>query len=245
MCGLKRVTSPGAPNPGDCEGGWRLREDAWGQGLAKEAAIASLEVFEREETLLRLQPKIRLLGDRVSSGVKLFLLTVAIVDDIIAIAIIAIFYSDGLSLPWLAGAVGALFLVAGLRRAGVTAIAIYAILGLGAWLAMHESGVHATIAGVALGLLTPARPVAGRPVLETLEHRLHPVTAFAVYVTWRYVHQPRADDARERIDYLGVATFSVALVAVSCLLLLAPAAGARAQRLARGPWSTPPPRIHS
>jgi NhaA family Na+:H+ antiporter len=45
---------------------------------------------------------------------------------------------------------------------------------------MHESGVHATIAGVALGLLTPARPVAGRPVLETLEHRLHPVTAFAV-----------------------------------------------------------------
>ena len=121
-----------------------------------------------------------LLGDRVSSGVKLFLLTVAIVDDIIAIALIAIFYSDGLSLPWLAGAVGALVLVAGLRRAGVTAIAVYAIAGLAAWLAMHESGVHATIAGVALGLLTPAQPVAGRPVLETLERRLHPVTAFAV-----------------------------------------------------------------
>jgi NhaA family Na+:H+ antiporter len=121
-----------------------------------------------------------LLGDRVSSGVKLFLLTVAIVDDIIAIAIIAVFYSDGLSLPWLAGAVGAFLLVAGLRRAGVTAIVVYAIAGLGAWLAMHESGVHATIAGVTLGLLTPARPVAGRPVLETLEHRLHPVTAFAV-----------------------------------------------------------------
>ena len=121
-----------------------------------------------------------LLGDRVSSGVKLFLLTVAIVDDIIAIAIIAIFYSDDLSLPWLAGAVGALVLVVGLRRAGVKAIAVYAVAGLGVWLAMHESGVHATIAGVALGLLTPARPVAGRPVLETLEHRLHPVTAFAV-----------------------------------------------------------------
>jgi NhaA family Na+:H+ antiporter len=121
-----------------------------------------------------------LLGDRVSSGVKLFLLTVAIVDDIIAIAIIAVFYSDDLSLPWLAGAMGALLLVAGLRRAGVKAIAVYAVAGVATWLAMHESGVHATIAGVALGLLTPARPVAGRPVLETLEHRLHPVTAFAV-----------------------------------------------------------------
>jgi NhaA family Na+:H+ antiporter len=121
-----------------------------------------------------------LLGDRVSSGVKLFLLTVAIVDDIIAIAIIAVFYSDDLSLPWLAGAVGALVLVVALRRAGVKAIPVYAVAGLGVWLAMHESGVHATIAGVALGLLTPARPIAGRRVLETLEHRLHPFTAFAV-----------------------------------------------------------------
>jgi len=121
-----------------------------------------------------------LLGDRVSSGVKLFLLTVAIIDDIIAIAIIAIFYSDNLSLPWLAGASAALALVVGLRRTGVRAIALYAVVGLGAWLAMHESGVHATIAGVALGLLTPARPIAGRAVLETLEHRLHPFTAFAV-----------------------------------------------------------------
>ena len=121
-----------------------------------------------------------LLGDRVSSGVKLFLLTVAIVDDIVAIAIIAVFYSDDLSLPWLAGAVGALALVVGLRRGGVRAIAVYAVVGFGVWMAMHESGVHATIAGVALGLLTPARPVAGRPVLETLEHRLHPVSAFAV-----------------------------------------------------------------
>jgi NhaA family Na+:H+ antiporter len=121
-----------------------------------------------------------LLGDRVSSGVKLFLLTIAIVDDIIAIAIIAVFYSSGISLPWLAGAIAALGAVVGLRRAGVTRIAVYAAAGVVAWIAMHESGVHATIAGVALALLTPAGPVAGRPVLATLEHRLHPVSAFVV-----------------------------------------------------------------
>jgi NhaA family Na+:H+ antiporter len=121
-----------------------------------------------------------LLGDRVSAGVKLFLLTIAIVDDIVAIAIIALFYADDLALPWLGAAVAALLLVVVLRRAGVTAIAVYALAGLAVWFAMHESGVHATIAGVALGLLTPAGAVGGRRVLEQLEHRLHPLTAFAI-----------------------------------------------------------------
>jgi NhaA family Na+:H+ antiporter len=120
------------------------------------------------------------LGDRVSSGVKLFLLTIAIVDDIIAIVIIAAFYSGGVSLAWLAGAFAALGAAVALRRLGVARIAAYVAIGVLAWLAMHESGVHATIAGVALGLLTPARPVAGRPVLSILENRLHPVSAFVV-----------------------------------------------------------------
>jgi Na+:H+ antiporter, NhaA family len=121
-----------------------------------------------------------LLGDRVSSGVKLFLLTVAIVDDIIAVAIIAVFYSGAISLVWLAGATAALLGVVALQRLGVTRIAVYGLVGLVAWVAMHESGLHATIAGVALGLLTPARPVGGRAVLELLEHRLHPLSAFLI-----------------------------------------------------------------
>ena len=121
-----------------------------------------------------------LLGDRVSSGVRLFLLTVAIVDDIIAVAIIAIFYSSAISLVWLACATAALLGVVALRRLGVTRIAVYGLVGLVAWVAMHESGLHATIAGVALGLLTPARPVGGRAVLELLEHRLHPLSAFLI-----------------------------------------------------------------
>jgi NhaA family Na+:H+ antiporter len=121
-----------------------------------------------------------LLGDRVSAGVKLLVLTIAIVDDILAILIIAVFYAGDLSLPWLAAGLTALTAVVALRRLGVTQIAPYLLVGIAVWVAVHESGVHATIAGVALGLLTPTRIVGGRNVLELLEHRLHAVTAFAI-----------------------------------------------------------------
>jgi NhaA family Na+:H+ antiporter len=121
-----------------------------------------------------------LLGDRVSAGVKLLLLTIAVVDDIVAIAVIAVFYAGDLSLPWLVAAVGGLAAVVALRRLGVTRIAPYAVLGVGVWLAVHESGVHATIAGVALGLLTPAGTVGGRDVIALLQSRLHVLSAFAI-----------------------------------------------------------------
>ena len=121
-----------------------------------------------------------LLGDRVSAGVKIFLLTIAIVDDIAAILIIAVFYAGGLSLPWLAAAACGLALVVALRRAGVASIAPYVVLGAAIWLAVHESGIHATIAGVALGLLTPAGEVGGRDVLALLERRLHALSAFVI-----------------------------------------------------------------
>jgi len=121
-----------------------------------------------------------LLGDRVPSGAKLLLLSVAIVDDIIAITVIALFYTDTVSLAWLGGAVAGLGLVVALRALGVTAIWPYAVVGVAVWVATLESGVHATIAGVALGLLTPAGKVGGRNVLATLEHRLHPWSAFVV-----------------------------------------------------------------
>lgn len=121
-----------------------------------------------------------LLGDRVPSGAKLLLLSVAIVDDIIAIIVIALFYAESVSTPWLAGAVAGLGVVVALRRLGVTAIWPYALAGTAVWAATLESGVHATIAGVALGLLTPAGEVGGRDVLATLEHRLHPWSAFVV-----------------------------------------------------------------
>ncbi|WP_432482199.1 Na+/H+ antiporter NhaA [Kineococcus esterisolvens] len=121
-----------------------------------------------------------LLGKRVPAGAKLLLLTAAIVDDIIAIAVIAIFYTDSVSFAWLAGAVAGLVAVVLLRRLGVHAIWPYVLVGVVVWVCTLESGVHATIAGVALGLLTPTGQVGGRDVLHTLEHRLHPVTAFVV-----------------------------------------------------------------
>ena len=96
------------------------------------------------------------LGRRVPFGARLFLLTLAIVDDLGAILVIAIFYTAGLSFGWLlvaAATVGAALL---LQRARVRAITAYLLLGAVGWYALHESGVHATIIGVAFGLLTPA-----------------------------------------------------------------------------------------
>ncbi len=121
-----------------------------------------------------------LLSRWVPSELKLLLLTIAVVDDIVAIAIIAVFYSSGISVAWLGGVAVGLAAIVALRAAGVRAIAVYAVVGVAVWVAMLESGVHATIAGVAVGLLTPARPVAGRPVLEQLEHRIHPFTTAVV-----------------------------------------------------------------
>ena len=96
------------------------------------------------------------LGDRVPSAARLFLLTLAIVDDIGAILVIAVFYTDDLELGWLAAALGLLAVMALLRAARVWAVPVYVVLGVATWFALLESGVHATLAGVAIGLLTPA-----------------------------------------------------------------------------------------
>ncbi|WP_244283251.1 Na+/H+ antiporter NhaA [Streptomyces flavidovirens] len=119
-------------------------------------------------------------GRRTSSGAKLFLLSVAIVDDILAIGVIAIFYTERVKLWWPAGAVAGLLVAAGMRRLGVSSSWAYVPVGVLVWFVTLESGVHATLAGVALGLLTPAPPVAGRAVLDDLERSLHPVSAFLV-----------------------------------------------------------------
>ena len=96
-------------------------------------------------------------GHRAPAELRTFLLTLAVVDDLATIAVIAVFYSQGISLAWLGG--GALMLVAlvAMQRVGVRALMPYVVLAAALWYAVHESGVHATIAGVALGFLTPAR----------------------------------------------------------------------------------------
>ncbi|MGH2392920.1 MAG: Na+/H+ antiporter NhaA, partial [Candidatus Limnocylindria bacterium] len=100
-----------------------------------------------------------LLGRRIPSPARVFLLTLAIVDDIGAITVIAIFYTSDLSLGWLALAAVCVGLMLGLRLLRVWSMSIYLVLGIVVWLATYQSGVHATIAGVVIGLITPARPL--------------------------------------------------------------------------------------
>ena len=101
-----------------------------------------------------------LLGSRVPAALKVFLLTLAVVDDLGSIAVVALFYSRGVELGTLAVAAGLLVLVAVLVRAGVWWLPLHVGLGLALWLALWHSGVSPALAGVAMGLLTPARPTA-------------------------------------------------------------------------------------
>ena len=140
--------------------------DGWGIPMATDIAF-SLGVLA-------------VLGTSVSSGVKLFLLTLAIVDDIGAILVIAIFYTSDLRPVWLLGALGAVAVVGLMRRVGLQHPGLYVIPGFTLWLCLYESGVHATIAGVVLGLLTPVIPGPTAGPAERLEHRLHPWSSFLV-----------------------------------------------------------------
>ena len=112
-----------------------------------------------------------LLGPRVPPGLKVFLLSLAIVDDIIAVLVIAIFYSGSLSAGWFlwAGAgFGAVLLA---QRIGVRSVGVYTFLAVGIWIATLKSGIHPTVAGVFLGLLTPAKPWLGTDhLLDRLRH---------------------------------------------------------------------------
>ena len=99
-----------------------------------------------------------LVGRRSSFRLRTFLLTLVIVDDVAAVLIIAVFYSASVALPALAVAVGLLVVMALLRRTGVTRPAVYVLLSFAIWLATLQSGIHPTVAGVAIGLLTSAYP---------------------------------------------------------------------------------------
>jgi Na+:H+ antiporter, NhaA family len=105
-----------------------------------------------------------LLGRRTPTALIVFLLSLAIVDDLGAIVVIAIFYTSSLSFSWLAAAIGCLLVAVVLKQADVRALVPYVLLAGMCWICLHESGVHATLAGVAFGLLTPSRPFYKRPV---------------------------------------------------------------------------------
>lgn len=121
-----------------------------------------------------------LLGSRVPVALKALLLAIAVIDDIGAIVIIALFYTPGVEVAMLAAAAAVLALLIVIGRAKVGSSLPYVILGIALWFFVLKSGVHATLAGVALAMTVPLTSRAGDKVLERMEHALHPWVAFLV-----------------------------------------------------------------
>lgn len=123
-----------------------------------------------------------LLGKRVPTSLKVFLAALAILDDLGAVTIIALFYSSGLNLPMLGAAFVTLAVLIVMNRVGVQRLLPYLLLGLLLWFFVLQSGVHATLAGVALALCIPlgTRQEEARSPLLFLEEKMHYWVAFAV-----------------------------------------------------------------
>jgi len=107
-----------------------------------------------------------LLGARVPAGLKIFVLSLAIIDDILAVIVIAAFFTGSLKTVWLAGALGGFVLIHLLNRGGVRQIPVYVVVGAFIWLCTLKGGVHPTVAGALLGLLTPASAWVGHATLR-------------------------------------------------------------------------------
>ena len=134
-----------------------------------------------------------LLGKRAPTSLKLFLVTVAIVDDMGAVAIIALFYTAKINLVALAAAAALLAIMFAMNRSGVKSLILYLLLFAILWYAMLLSGVHATIAGVLAAMTIPLERTPGAPdsatsPLHRLEHGLHPWVAFAIVPLFGFVN---------------------------------------------------------
>lgn len=121
-----------------------------------------------------------LLGSKVPLSLKVFLTAVAIIDDLLAIIIIALFYTSALSPIMLIGAAGAGAVLLILNRLKITRVDVYILIGIVMWLFVLKSGVHATLAGVITALAIPMKDADGESPLKKLEHGLHPWVAFLI-----------------------------------------------------------------
>ena len=121
-----------------------------------------------------------LFGRRVPAALKVFLLTLAIFDDLAAILIIAVFYAGDLSVSTLVIAAGILASAVAANALGVRRVSAYVLIGIALWVALLKSGVHATLAGVLIAWCVPLNNPQGRSPLKQLESDLHAPVAFAV-----------------------------------------------------------------
>jgi len=129
-----------------------------------------------------------MLGSMVPESLRSFLLGIAVIDDIVAILIVAFVYSSGIKFSWLATGLAVVLAVALLQKLNVTSVFAYLLLGILLWFALYKTGVHPTLAGVVLGLLTPNIPRKTKKgiaedsdsfsEIEWLEQKLHPYSAF-------------------------------------------------------------------
>ena len=129
-----------------------------------------------------------LLGKRVPPSLKVFLLTLAIIDDLGAIVIIAIFYTQDLSAISLTLGLTCLSILILMNYRGITELKPYMFVGIIMWICVLKSGVHATLAGVALGMIIPLRDHNGGSPAETLEHALHPWVAFFILPVFAFAN---------------------------------------------------------
>ncbi|WP_412486671.1 Na+/H+ antiporter NhaA [Shewanella chilikensis] len=129
-----------------------------------------------------------LLGNRVPVALKVFLLALAIIDDLGVIVIIALFYSSDLSMISLVIAAAAVIGLIILNRRGVTALGAYGVLGAILWVAVLKSGVHATLAGVIIAFCIPLRDKQGGSPSEHLEHTLHPWSTFLILPVFAFAN---------------------------------------------------------
>jgi NhaA family Na+:H+ antiporter len=129
-----------------------------------------------------------LLGSRCPGALKAFVLSVAIFDDLGAILVIALFYTERLSLVSLAVASVLILALALLNRFGVRSAAAYFVVGVPLWVAVLESGVHATLAGVVVAMFIPLKGAQELSTLRRLEHALHPWVAFGVLPVFAFAN---------------------------------------------------------
>ncbi|EPN9527649.1 Na+/H+ antiporter NhaA [Cronobacter malonaticus] len=121
-----------------------------------------------------------LLGSRVPPALKIFLMALAIIDDLGAIVIIALFYTSSLSMMSLLVAAGAIAVLALLNLCNVRRTGVYILVGVVLWTAVLKSGVHATLAGVIIGFFVPLKAQNGHSPAGALEHALHPWVGFLI-----------------------------------------------------------------
>ena len=157
-----------------------------------------------------------LLGKRAPTSLKLFLTTVAIVDDMGAVAIIAIAYTPAINALALLSAAGILTLMFVLNRRGVTALPIYLLCFAALWYAVLLSGVHATIAGVLAAFMIPLRRTPGAPdaadsPLHILEHGLHPWSAYLIVPLFGFANAGVSLQGMGLADLLAPLPLGVAL----------------------------------